>query len=234
VNAPRDTRALAARAEAVFTEEIRPRLRGVSHAYAFWFALAAAVVLVILAPSATARLAAGIYGLGLCALFAGSALYHRWRWDPRWRPLLQRVDHSTIFIFIAASYTPIALLVLSGSTRWIVLAIVWTGALGGVILSVAWISAPRILTVATYLALGWVAVIAIPQLVADLPIAPLVLLVAGGLLYSAGATVYATKRPSPWPRTFGFHEVFHAFVIAAAVVHFVAIAGWVIPAGGVG
>jgi hemolysin III len=234
VNAPRDTRALAARAEAVFAEEIRPRLRGVSHAYAFWLALAAAVVVVVLAPSPTARLAAGVYGLGLCALFAGSALYHRWRWDPRWRPLLRRVDHSAIFIFIAASYTPIALMVLSGSTRWVVLAIVWAGAVGGVVLSVAWISAPRILTVATYLALGWVAVIALPQLVSGLPVAPLALLAAGGLLYSAGATVYATRRPDLWPRTFGFHEVFHAFVIAAAVAHFVAIAGWVIPAGGVG
>jgi len=234
VNSPLDTRALAARAEAVFSEEIRPRLRGVSHAYAFWFALGAAILLVVFAPSTTARVAAVIYGVGLCALFACSALYHRWRWDPRWRPLLRRIDHSTIFVFIAASYTPIALLILSGSTRWIVLGLVWAGAIGGVILSVAWISAPRILFVLTYVALGWVAIIAIPQLMADLPIAPLVLLTIGGLLYSIGATVYATKRPSPWPRTFGFHEVFHAFVIAAVVVHFVAIAGWVIPANGLG
>ncbi|MBI5104827.1 MAG: hemolysin III family protein [Solirubrobacterales bacterium] len=209
-----------------------PLLRGVSHAYAFWAALAAAVTLAVLAPTGLSRAAALVYGLGLCALFAASATYHRWRWDPRWRPLLRRVDHSTIFVFIAASYTPVALLVMEGSLRWFVLAAVWAGAVGGVVLSVAWITAPRILQAACYLALGWVAVVAVPQLVHRLDVAPLVLLAAGGLLYSVGALVYATQRPDPWPRTFGFHEVFHALVIAAAVVHFVAMAGWVIPAGG--
>jgi hemolysin III len=210
-------------------EELVPLLRGVSHKWAFFCALAAGAVLLALAPSADARLAALVYGAGLCALFAGSALYHRWRWDARWRPLLQRIDHSTIFVFIAASYTPIALLVLDGSLRVIVLAGVWAGALAGVVFSVAWITAPRVLTAATYLALGWFAVVTIPQLVERLSATPLVLLGAGGLLYTVGAVVYATKRPDPWPRTFGFHEVFHAFVIAAAAAHFAAMAGWVIP-----
>src|SRR3954447_8473650 len=117
--------------------ELIPLLRGVTHAYAFWFALAGAIALILLAPSATAVTAAAIYGTGLCALFAGSALYHRWRWDPRWRPLLRRVDHSTIFVFIAASYTPIALLVLGGTLRWVVLGIAWGGALAGVFFSLA-------------------------------------------------------------------------------------------------
>ena len=216
---------------AVIEDELRPLLRGVTHAYAFWVALIAGVVLTIVAPDGTARLAAAVYGLGLCALFAASGTYHRWRWNPRWRPLLRRVDHSTIFVFIAASYTPIALLVMHGALRWAVLGAVWVGALAGVILSVAWITAPRVLSAACYLALGWVALAAMPQLVDRLPVAPLVLLAAGGVLYSLGAVVYATKRPNPWPATFGFHEVFHALVVAAAVVHFVAMVGWVFPVG---
>src|SRR4051795_1764258 len=210
-------------------DELIPLLRGVTHAYAFWFALAGAIALILLAPSATAVTAAAIYGTGLCALFAGSALYHRWRWDPRWRPLLRRVDHSTIFVFIAASYTPVALLVLHGALSWVVLAGVWTAALGGIMLSVAWITAPRWVTAAAYLLVGWMALIAVPSLVRALPAAPLLLLLAGGILYSAGATVYATQRPDPAPRVFGFHVVFHALVVAAAVAHFVAITGWVIP-----
>ena len=206
----------------------QPRLRGVSHAYAFWAATATAAALIALAPSGVARVAALIYGGGLCALFGGSALYHRWHWDPRWRPLLRRIDHSTIFVFIAASYTPIALLVLHGATQAIVLAGVWAGAIGGVALSVLWIDAPRWLAAATYLALGWVAVLALPQLLTGLPAAPLVLLAGGGVLYSVGAVVYATGRPDPWPATFGFHEVFHAFVVVAATAHAVAMAGWVL------
>jgi hemolysin III len=212
-------------------DELRPLLRGVTHAVAFWVALVAGALLFVLAPTGTARVAAAVYGFGLCALFAASSTYHRWRWNPRWRPLLRRVDHSTIFVFIAASYTPVALLVMHGTLRWAILAAVWTGAIAGVVLSVAWITAPRVLSAACYLALGWVAVIAMPQLVSRLDVAPLVLLGAGGLLYTLGAIVYATKRPDPWPRTFGFHEVFHALVIAAAAVQFVAMAGWVFPAG---
>src|SRR4051812_36852869 len=120
-----------------------PRLRGVSHAYAFWLALVAACALIILTPGGAPRTAAAIYGVGLCALFGGSGLYHRWRWHPRWRPILRRVDHSTIFLFIAASYTPVGVLVLSGTTRWVVMITVWAGAAAGVTLSVAWINAPR-------------------------------------------------------------------------------------------
>ena len=212
-------------------DELRPLLRGLLHAYAFWVALVAGAALVALAPDPTARVAALVYGLGLCALFAASGLYHRWRWNPRWRPLLRRIDHSTIFVFIAASYVPIALLILSGGLRVAVLVAVAAGAAGGVALTVGWPTAPAWMDAAAYLALGWVAVVAAPDLVERLPGAPLALLVAGGLLYSAGAVVYATRRPDPWPRTFGFHEVFHTLVILAAVAHFTAIAGWVIPAG---
>src|SRR5919199_6711963 len=131
--------------------DIVPLLRGVSHAWAFWFAMAGAIALVVAAPTGQARVAVAVYGVGLCALFGGSALYHRWRGDPRWRPILRRIDHSTIFVFIAASYTPIGVLVMDGWVRTVVLAGVWTGALGGVIFSVAWIDAPRWLVAGTYL-----------------------------------------------------------------------------------
>jgi hemolysin III len=210
-------------------EEVIPRLRGLLHAYAFWFAAVAAAALVALAPNAQARIAAAIYGTGLCALFAASGLYHRWRWSPRWKPLLRRVDHSTIYLFIAASSTPIALLVLEGTIQIVVLATVWSGAVLGIAFTLAWIDAPRLLTAGTYLAVGWAGAVAVPQLLSKVGVAPFVLFLVGGVLYTAGATIYAMRRPDPWPKVFGFHEVFHALVIAAAVVHFIAMAAWVLP-----
>lgn len=212
------------------SSDLIPALRGVLHQWAAWFALAAAAALVALAP-AGARVPALIYGAGLCLMLAASALYHRLNCSPDVRALLCRIDHSAIYVFMAASYTPIGLLVLEGTTRWLVLGSVWAGALGGVALSVAWVTAPRVLFAVSYLALGWVIVIAFPELTAALDVTPIVLFGAGGLLYSAGAVIYALRRPNPWPSTFGFHEIFHALVVAAAVTHFVAIAGWVIPAG---
>jgi hemolysin III len=206
-----------------------PRLRGVLHAYAFWVAGVAAALLVVLAPSAEARVASAIYGAGMCALFAASGLYHRWRWSPRWKPLLRRLDHSAIYVFIAASCTPVALLVLHGTMQVVVLCAVWGGALLGVAFALAWINAPRVLVAATYLAVGWATALSVPQLLTEVSLAAFLLFLAGGVLYSAGATIYAARRPNPWPRVFGFHEVFHALVIAAAVVHFIAMAGWIVP-----
>lgn len=219
-------------AQRFVAEEVIPRLRGLLHAHAAWVAVAASAVLVALAPTGDARVAALIYGAGLVALFSASALYHRWRGDPRWKPWLRRLDHSTIFIFIAASYTPVALLVLDGTLQTAVLVSVWAGVAAGVIMSLAWIDAPRWLQAACYLALGWVAVVALPQLADRVGVAPFVLLAVGGGLYSLGAAVYAIQRPNLWPRTYGFHEVFHTLVIAAAVVHFIAMAGWVVPSAG--
>jgi hemolysin III len=216
-------------AQRFVSEEVIPRLRGLLHAHAAWVAGVLAVVLFALAPTGQARLAAAIYGLGLVVLFSVSAVYHRWRGDERWKPWLRRMDHATIFVFIATSYTPVALLVLEPPLRTVVLASVWAGAAAGVALSLAWISAPRLLSALCYLAVGWVAVIALPELARRIGPAPLVLLVAGGALYTLGAVVYAMRRPNLWPRTFGFHEVFHALVIAAAIAHFIAIAGWVVP-----
>jgi hemolysin III len=207
-----------------------PRLRGVSHTLAFFVSVAAASVVVILAPAGRARIAVAVYGAGLIALFGGSALYHRWPGPTRFKPLLRRIDHSTIFVFIAASYTPIALVVMHGPLVWVILGISWTGAAAGVAFSLGWIEAPRAVIASSYLVLGWVAVIAIPQLLGELAPAGLVLLVVGGVLYTGGAIVYAMRRPDPWPRTFGFHEIFHALVIAAAAAHYVAVIGWVLPA----
>jgi hemolysin III len=212
-------------------EDVAPSWRGVSHAYAFWFALAAAAVLVAVAPSPTARVAAGIYGAGMCALFAVSGLYHRWRWNPRWRPLVRRLDHSTIFVFIAASSTPLALLVLTGPLQTAVLVLGWVGALAGIAMSAAWIDAPRGLVACSYVAVGCAAMAGLPQILSRLTVTPLVLLGLGGLLYIIGAVVYATRRPNPWPRTFGFHEIFHGLVVVAAACHFVAMVVWIVPAG---
>jgi hemolysin III len=208
-----------------------PALRGVSHFWAFWCAVVATIPLVVLAPGGAARGAALVYGAGMCVLFAGSAAFHRRRCGPRLRTLLCRIDHSAIFVFIAASYTPVSLLVLDGPTGTALLTATWAGALAGVTLSLVWIGAPRVLFAGTYVALGWVALVAMPELVSRLPLAPLILIAGGGVLYTAGAVVYATRRPDPWPTVFGFHEVFHALVIAAAAMHFVAMAGWIIPAG---
>jgi hemolysin III len=213
---------------AVEEESVVPVLRGVSHALAFWVALVAAGLLVGVAP-APARAPSLIYGAGLCALFAISGLYHRWRWDRRWRPLLRWLDHSAIFVFIAATFTPLGLLLLSDPARTIVVVGVWLSALAGVALSVAWISAPRVVVAASYLAVGCVSLAALPQLLGRLGAAPLILLGVGALLYSVGAGVYAFQRPDPWPSTFGFHEVFHSLVILAAASHFVAMAGWIVP-----
>jgi hemolysin III len=222
----RDRRSLMTGSSAA--EELVPRLRGVSHAGAAVLAIGAAAVVIVIAPAGRATVAAAIYGAALIALFGCSALYHRWPGPARFKPVLQQIDHSTIFVFIAASYTPVALVLLHGSLVWVILGVAWTGAVAGIAFSLGWIQAPRSLVAGSYLALGWVAVIAIPQLLGDTRVAPLVLLATGGLLYSAGAIVYARQRPDPWPRTFGFHEVFHAFVIAAAAVQYVALVGWVL------
>jgi hemolysin III len=211
------------------SEVLVPRLRGVSHAFAFLVSIAAAGLVIVIAPAGRATVAAVIYGAGLIALFGGSAAYHRWPGPERFKPALQRIDHSTIFVFIAASYTPIALVVLHGPLVWVILGTAWIGAAAGVAFSLGWIDAPRGLIAGSYLALGWVAVIAIPQLLGELGILPLVLLAAAGLLYTTGAIVYARRRPDPWPRTFGFHEIFHALVIAAAAAHYIAVVGWVLP-----
>lgn len=207
-----------------------PRLRGVSHAFASPLALAAAVIGITVASAGRGTVAAAIYCTGLIALFSFSAIYHRWPGSARVKAVLQRIDHSTIFVFIAASYTPIALLALHGPLVWVILGVAWVGAAVGGAFSQGWITAPRAVIAGSYLALGWIAVIAMPQLLRSLPAPALILLAAGGLLYSMGAIIYAKQRPDPWPRTFGFHEIFHVLVIAGAASQYIAVVGWVLPA----
>jgi hemolysin III len=203
---------------------VKPRLRGVSHQYAFFVALAAGAALVVLARGGEARVVAGVYALSLSAMFGASALYHRIDWSPRPAAWLRRLDHSMIFVLVAGTYTPFAVLVLAPALGWTVLAVVWGGALVGIVISLLWIDAPRWLTALLYVALGWVSIVVMPQLWDRAGVLAVALLATGGLLYTAGAVVYARRRPDPAPRIFGYHEVFHVLVIAAAAVHFAAVA----------
>jgi hemolysin III len=196
----------------------KPLLRGVSHEIATGLALAAWIVLALLAPSARGRLAANVYGASLFCLFAVSALYHRPSWPPRARLVMRRLDHSAIFLLIAGTYTPFCLL-LPPSSGEPLLAVVWGGAVAGVLQSVLWVRAPKALVAALYVLLGWVVVPVLPALRATLGSGAIALLAGGGTAYTVGAVVYATRRPDPFPRVFGYHEVFHALVIAAAACH---------------
>ncbi len=211
--------------------ELKPRLRGVFHQWAFVVSLVAGVALVALAPSGRAAVVGGVYAGALAGMFGASALYHRGTWRPSVRAWLRRLDHSMIFVFIAASCTPVIVLCLDGVLPVVVLSIVWGGAAAGVALKMVWINAPRVLAATVYMVLGWVGVLMLPQLVSSVGIAPAALFVAGGALYTAGAVIYMRRRPDPLPAVFGFHEIFHALVIAAALAHFVAIAAFVVPRG---
>ena len=210
-------------------ELLKPRLRGVFHFYAFLVAVALGVLLVVFAPAGSATVAAAVYATAVCGLFGVSALYHRGHWSETGRQWMRRLDHSMIFIFIAASFTPVAMLSLDGTLATVILAVVWGGAAAGVILKLVWISAPKWLSALLYVTLGWVAVATTPALWHELGWLSVLAFAFGGLLYTAGAIVYAFERPNPWPRTFGFHEVFHVLVIAAAATHYAVIAFAVLP-----
>jgi hemolysin III len=201
----------------------KPLLRGVSHEIAAFAALAAWIALTLAAPSPRGRAAASVYGATLLALFTVSALYHRPTWAPRARLFWRRLDHSAIFLLIAGTYTPFCLL-LGGSTGHALLALVWAGAAAGVVQAVFWPTAPKPLVAVVYLVLGWVVLPVLPALRLQLGSVSIGLLAAGGIAYSLGAAVYALRRPDPSPRVFGYHEVFHALVVAAAVLHFVVAA----------
>jgi hemolysin III len=203
---------------------ISPRLRGVFHQYAFFAALAAGVVLVVLADGVLERFAVWVYATALAVMFGASALYHRFPWrSAEARLRARRLDHAMIFVFIAGTYTPFALLALSGPVQVIVLVSVWAGAFIGLALELAWIESPRWTSAVAYLAVGWVGVMAAPQLFPALGVEAAVLVIVGAGLYTLGALTYATTWPNPFPATFGFHEVFHVLVIAAAVTQFIAV-----------
>jgi hemolysin III len=207
----------------------RPRLRGVFHQYAFFVAVLAGAVLVLVADAGRERLAMLIYAIALAAMFGVSALYHRVTWrSASVRKWMRRLDHSTILLLIAGTYTPFALLAFDGALGTAVLIAVWSGAAAGLVLNLLWIDAPTWVTAVVYLTLGWVGAVAVPELV-GFGIAPAVLVFVGGALYTVGAVTYALKRPNPIPAVFGYHEIFHLLVIGAAITHFVAIAAFVLP-----
>jgi len=211
---------------------VKPRLRGVSHQWAFFVSVGLGVALVLTAPSGRATAAAAAYAGCVTALFGTSALYHRIHWRrPEARRWMRRLDHSAIFFLIAGSYTPFALLALEGSLADVILVVVWTGALGGIVLKLVWIEAPNWLAALVYVLLGWVLVAAAPALVSALGITATGMVALGGLLYTGGAVVYARQRPDPVPTVFGYHEVFHVLVIVAAGLQYAVIAFWVLPGG---
>ncbi len=208
----------------------KPRLRGVTHEWAFFISLPLGLGLVLSAPSGRAALAAGIYALSVALLFGASALYHRISWASeaarRW---MRRVDHSMIFVLIAGTYTPFALLALDGTLATAILIAVWVGAGAGIVMSLLWPDAPKWLLAVVYVALGWVAIAAFPAMLDRLGITAMAMVAAGGALYTAGAVIYATRRPNPSPTVFGYHEIFHALVIGAAALQYAVVAFYVVP-----
>lgn len=201
---------------------VKPRLRGVSHQVAFFVALVAGGALVAAATGTAAKLGCAVYAVSLANLLGTSALYHRPTWSVRARARMRRLDHSAIFVLIAGTYTPLAL-TLPAETARMMLGVAWVGAAIGVARALFWINAPKWVVAVLALTMGWLALLYLPTIgrVAGAPV--LWWMGAGGVLYSLGALAYAFRRPDPWPRVFGYHEVFHALVIAAAVCHFVAI-----------
>jgi hemolysin III len=204
---------------------VRPRLRGVLHQYAFFVSVVCGVLLVLGASGAGERVSAVVFAAAVATMFGVSALYHRITWRPGPRRWMRRLDHAAIYLLIAGTYTPFGLLALSGAWRWTVLPVVWGGALAAIVFKLAWVDAPKWVAAAIAVALGWVGVVALPQLWHHAGFAGLLLLAAGGVLYTGGAVVYARGRPDPYPAVFGYHELFHALVIAAAACQYAAVAG---------
>lgn len=204
---------------------IKPRLRGWLHLGTAPLALAAGIVLVVLAPTAPARIAAAVFAVTAVLLFGTSAVYHRGSgfFSERTSRLLKRLDHANIFLIIAGTYTPFAVLLLPEGQGRTLLWVVWAGAIAGVLFRVLWVGAPRWLYTPVYVALGWVAVFYLPGFWRHGGAVVVTLIAVGGLLYTLGAVVYGTKRPNPSPRWFGFHEIFHAFTIVAFAAHYVAV-----------
>ena len=208
---------------------IRPRFRGFSHRIAFFLTIPLGVALGLEVQTSAGRAAAIAFGASVVTMFGASALYHTVDWPEARRRWMRRLDHAGIYALIAGSYTPVGLLVLSGSWRLVVLGIVWIGAAVAIALKFFWLDAPTWLSAVIGIGLGWVAVVVFPQILDRVGIAGSVLVLAGGLAYTAGALVYALRRPDPLPAVFGFHEVFHALVIVAVACQYTAIAFFVLP-----
>jgi len=204
-------------------EEIKPHLRGWLHAVAFPLSVAAGIVLFALSPTPATRVSSGIFAVSAMLLFGSSTLFHRGRWSPRTRDMLRRLDHASIFLLIAGTYTPFAVLLLEGETQRLMLLLVWAGALGGIAFRVLWMDAPRWMYVPVYVAMGWAAVFWMNEFAASAETIVLLLIIAGGLLYSVGGLVYGFQRPNPLPRWFGFHEVFHTLTVIAFFAHYAGV-----------
>jgi hemolysin III len=211
-------------ASSVATALAKPLLRGWLHLVCFFLAVPAGVIVVALATSSRGRIGSVVYAVGLIALFGVSGIYHRGHWSETKRALLQRLDHGTIFVMIAGSYTPLCLLVLRGWVAWAMLTIAWVGAAVGFVLAFTGGRVSRIARGTLYIVLGWASVLAAPQLWRHLSGAELALLAAGGVLFTVGAIFLATNWPDPFPRVFGYHEVWHLLVVAAVACHFAVIA----------
>ena len=212
------------------TIKVKPLLRGWSHAIAALVAIAGLVALIVITRHDTGKLVSMlVYGIGLVMLFGVSGTYHLFNWPPRVKDWLRRADHATIFVFIAATYTPLAYNVLNGWWRIGVLAAIWVCAIAGVAGAAPFLRIPRRLLASLYLAMGWVAVVALVPLTAALGWLAAVLIALGGLQYSLGAAAYAFKRPNPWPRVFGYHELFHLAVITASVTFYVIVVRYAVP-----
>ncbi|MGD0712762.1 MAG: hemolysin III family protein [Gaiellaceae bacterium] len=209
----------------------RPLLRGVLHQVAFMASLVVGTLLIVGADGPRRHVAAAVFAGSVAVCFGASALYHRVTWTPRMRRRMRRVDHAGVYTLIAGTYTAVCLLALDGAWRWSVLAIVWAGAGVAIVLKFVWVDAPKWLAAAIGIALGWVGVAALPELVSRLSPAAVALLLVGGLAYTVGAVVYARQWPNPVPHVFGYHEVFHALTIVAVACQYVAIAFFVVRAG---
>jgi hemolysin III len=216
----------AARAAVAF---VKPRLRGVLHEAAFPVSLLGGAWAILHAPAGSARTATAIYAATLSACLGVSAMYHRGHWSVRARAWLRRLDHATIFLLIAGTFTPIAVIAISGWLSTATLAVVWGGAVAGSLLTTFWNDAPVAVEVCPYIAVGGFGVLLLPRLVDNVGPVGVGLLALGGAAYIAGAVVYALQRPNPWPRTFGFHEIFHTLVLAAALLQWIVITQWVLP-----
>lgn len=211
---------------------LREPVNGLTHLAGGVLAVAGLVVLLVGAAGAgrpDQLVAFGVFGSSLIVLYTASALYHLLPLSPAGVARLRRLDHMSIFALIAGTYTPFCLLVLEGGWRWGLLGLIWGLALGGVLIKLFWMDAPRWLSVLIYLGMGWIAVIAGPQLFRTLPAGGIAWVLAGGLIYSAGALVYGLKRPNPAPGIFGFHELWHLFVLAGSACHFWAVLEYVAP-----
>jgi hemolysin III len=209
---------------------VKPRLRGVLHEAAFPVSLLGGAWAILHAPGGSARTSIAIYAATLSTCLGVSALYHRGHWSARTKAWLRRLDHATIFLLIAGTFTPIAVIALSGWLSTATLAVVWGGALVGSLLTTFWTNAPVVVEVGPYLAVGGFGVVILPRLLTNMGPVGVGLLALGGAAYVTGAIIYAFQRPNPWPRTFGFHEIFHSLVLAAALLQWIAITQWVLPA----